>query len=80
MIALRIKSLLNKSTKKVWSEATKSMVDIGADKEEITPDDIMILLHSRGRAPSIINALQKYKIPTQVDQHGLLLDQEVVNH
>ena len=22
------------------------MVDIGADKEEITPDDIMILLHS----------------------------------
>ena len=78
MIALRIKSLLNKSSKKVWSEATKSMIDIGPDKEEITPDDIMILLHSRGRAPSIINALQKYKIPTQVDQHGLLLEQEVV--
>ena len=78
MIALRIKSLLNKSNKKVWSKETKSMVDIGPDDEEITPDDIMILLHSRGRAPSIINALQKYKIPTQVDQHGLLLDQEVV--
>ena len=38
----------------------------------------MILLHSRNRAPGIIRALQKYRIPTQVDQYGLLLEQDVV--
>lgn len=78
LIALRIRAMLDKSNRKIWSNESESLVDIGADTEEIRPDDIMILLHSRGRAPGIIRALQKYRIPTQVDQYGLLLEQDVV--
>ena len=77
LIALRLHALFNNNSTKIWDGKTSSMIEIAEEDGEITPDDVIILLHSRTHLPDLIDKLQAKGIPVLADRQGALLSRPV---
>jgi superfamily I DNA/RNA helicase len=52
-------------------------LDLQGD-EPVAPGDVLVLVHSRGRAAGIVEQLRERNVPVMVDRQGDLLNQPVV--
>ena len=77
LIALRLHALFNNHPTKILDGATNAMVEIVESGDRISPDDVIILLHSRTHLPDLIDKLQAKGIPVLADRQGALLSRPV---
>jgi ATP-dependent exoDNAse (exonuclease V) beta subunit len=77
LIASRLRALFNNSPTKILDGATNEMVEVVETTDQILPDDVMILLHSRTHLPDLIDKLQAKGIPVLADRQGALLARPV---
>ncbi len=77
LIAARLDSLVRGHATKLWSSEEQDYIDIEPE-ELISPDDVMILVHSRKHIPDLIKRLQSRGLPVLADKQGQLLQQPVV--
>ena len=77
LIASRLESLVRGSTTRIWSAKNHEFVEIEAE-DAISPEDVMILVHSRKHIPDLIARLQARGLPVMADKQGELLKQPVV--
>ena len=77
LIAARLDSLVRGHATKLWSAEENDYVDIEPE-ETISPEDVMILVHSRKHIPDLIKRLQSRGLPVLADKQGQLLQQPVV--
>jgi hypothetical protein len=77
LIAARLDSLVRGHATKLWSAEEHDYVDIEPE-ETISPEDVMILVHSRKHIPDLIKRLQSRGLPVLADKQGQLLQQPVV--
>ena len=77
LIASRLESLVRGSTTQIWSSEVNDYVQIESE-ETISPEDVMILVHSRKHIPDLIARLQSRGLPVMADKQGELLKQPVV--
>ena len=62
---------------RIWSSDAAAYVEIEPE-EIISPEDVMILVHSRKHIPDLISRLQARGLPVMADKQGELLKQPVV--
>ena len=77
MIASRLHALFNNAPTNILDGATNKMVEIKETDDEISPDDVIILLHARTHLPDLIDKLQAKGIPVLADKQGALLARPV---
>ena len=77
LIAARLDSLVRGHATKLWSSEEQDYVDIEPE-EIISPEDVMILVHSRKHIPDLIKRLQDRGLPVLADKQGQLLQQPIV--
>ncbi len=77
LIASRLDTLVRGSATRIWSSDDASYVEIEPE-ETISPEDVMILVHSRKHIPDLISRLQSRGLPVMADKQGELLKQPVV--
>ena len=77
LIAARLDSLVRGHATKLWSSEEQDYVDIEPE-ELISPEDVLILVHSRKHIPDLIKRLQSRGLPVLADKQGQLLQQPVV--
>ena len=77
LIAARLHSLVRGSPTRIWSSVQAQYVEIEPE-ETISPEDVMILVHSRKHIPDLIARLQSRGLPVMADKQGELLKQPVV--
>ncbi len=78
LLAKRLVSLISGEGTRVKDSATGLWKEIEHDGAIIKPEDIMILVSSRSRIPSILNALEEHGVPAVADKQGVLLKRPVV--
>ena len=79
LIALRLHSLLTESNPKVWDSKTSSFQEVENGTKNISPKDIMILVHSRKHIPDLLQRLSDKGIPVISDRQGELLKRPIIN-
>ena len=77
LIASRLDSLVRGAATRIWSSTDAAYVEIEPEKT-ISPEDVMILVHSRKHIPDLIGRLQARGLPVMADKQGELLKQPVV--
>ena len=77
LIASRLDALVRGSSTRIWSSDDASYIEIEPE-ETISPEDVMILVHSRKHIPDLISRLQSRGLPVMADKQGELLKQPVV--
>ena len=77
LIAARLDTLVRGHATKLWSSEEQDYVDIEPE-EVISPEDVMILVHSRKHIPDLIKRLQDRGLPVLADKQGQLLQQPIV--
>ena len=77
LIAARLDSLVRGYATRLWSTEEQEYVDIEPE-DVISPEDVMILVHSRKHIPDLIKRLQSRGLPVLADKQGQLLQQPVV--
>ena len=77
LIASRLDALVRGSPTRIWSSVNQDFVELEAE-EPISPEDVMILVHSRKHIPDLITRLQSRGLPVMADKQGELLKQPVV--
>ncbi|MDP6866321.1 MAG: UvrD-helicase domain-containing protein [Candidatus Poseidoniaceae archaeon] len=77
LIASRLDALVRGSSTRIWSSDDAAYIEIEPE-ETISPEDVMILVHSRKHIPDLISRLQSRGLPVMADKQGELLKQPVV--
>lgn len=77
LIASRLDALVRGSPTRIWSAEEGEYVDVEPE-DCVSPDDIMILVHSRKHIPDLVERLQSRGLPVMADKQGELLKQPVV--
>ena len=77
LIASRLDALVRGSPTRIWSSEDAAFIEIEPE-ETISPEDVMILVHSRKHIPDLIARLQLRGLPVMADKQGELLKQPVV--
>ena len=77
LIASRLDALVRGSPTRIWSSEDAAYIEIEPE-ETISPEDVMILVHSRKHIPDLIARLQLRGLPVMADKQGELLKQPVV--
>ena len=77
LIASRLDTLVRGLPTRIWSSDTSGYIEIEPE-ETISPEDVMILVHSRKHIPDLISRLQARGLPVMADKQGELLKQPVV--
>tara|TARA_Y100000589_G_scaffold271512_1_gene264225 strand:- start:16789 stop:21762 length:4974 start_codon:yes stop_codon:yes gene_type:complete len=77
LIASRLDTLVRGLPTRIWSSDAAAYVEIEPE-ETISPEDVMILVHSRKHIPDLISRLQARGLPVMADKQGELLKQPVV--
>jgi ATP-dependent exoDNAse (exonuclease V) beta subunit len=77
LIASRLDALVRGLATRIWSSEHQTFVELEAE-EPISPEDVMILVHSRKHIPDLIARLQSRGLPVMADKQGELLKQAVV--
>ena len=77
LIASRLDTLVRGLPARIWSAENAEYIQIEAE-EKISPEDVMILVHSRKHIPDLVARLQSRGLPVMADKQGELLKQPVV--
>ena len=77
LIASRLDTLVRGLPTRIWSAENAEYIEIEAE-EKISPEDVMILVHSRKHIPDLVARLQSRGLPVMADKQGELLKQPVV--
>lgn len=77
LIASRLDALVRGLSTQIWSVEAAAYVEIEPE-ETISPEDVMILVHSRKHIPDLVARLQSRGLPVMADKQGELLKQPVV--
>ena len=77
LIASRLDTLVRGLPTRIWSAENAEYIQIEAE-EKISPEDVMILVHSRKHIPDLVARLQSRGLPVMADKQGELLKQPVV--
>ena len=77
LIAARLQALIQNRETQVWDAEKLAYSKVDSKKENIRPEDIIILVHSRKHMPDLIQRLQSRGIPVMADRQGALLQRPV---
>ena len=77
LIAARLQALIQNRETQVWDAEKAAYSKVDSKKENIRPEDIIILVHSRKHMPDLIQRLQSRGIPVMADRQGALLQRPV---
>ena len=78
LLAKRLVSLFSTQRARVKDFKNDSWTDVSSSGHKIMPEDVMILVSSRGRIPSILEVLEEHGIPAVADKQGILLERPAV--
>lgn len=78
LLAKRLVSLFSNREARVRDFGNESWVGVSNPGHKIMPEDVMILVSSRSRIPSILEVLEEHGIPAIADKQGTLLERPAV--
>jgi len=78
LLAKRLVSLFNGQNVRVKDCKQDKWKEVAVAKHQILPEDVMILVSSRGRIPDLLNVLEEHGIPAIADKQGVLLQRPAV--
>jgi superfamily I DNA/RNA helicase len=78
LIAARLQALIQNRETQVWDSDVADYTKVTFEKEDIRPEEVIILVHSRKHMPDLIQRLQSRGIPVMADRQGALLQRPAV--